>query len=463
MTQTPLTSASALLALIVAAQGQTPAGDGRPPFSFLRQAEDWSAFRASPDSTDPFDPLKHVPLTKDGGTWVSFGGVLEMRIESWSDFGFAPQNDDSFIVSRAFAHADLHVGERFRFFVEGKSAQSTDRDLPGGRRDLDLDTLDLQQAFIDVTLPVGDGSLRLRPGRQMLLFGAQRLVSPLPWGNTLRTWEGLTAEWRNGPWSVTGLATVFVPVDKTDFNEAEEDVTLWGVYAKRAPAKGGHGLELFALGTGRPDVTINGTTGDSDRVTLGGRAYGPLEERFDYEVELAYQLGEVGDEDVKAWSLASQLGWKPEGWAGTPRFWAGLDAASGDDEVGGDVGTFDQLFPLGHAYFGFIDVIGRQNILDTSLGGKWSLQPATSLSLGLHSFRLMETADALYNAGGAATRTGFDSKEVGYEMDLTVDHRVGRHTTIHTGYSHFFTGDAIAESGPSQDIDFFHFGIRTLF
>ena len=37
---------------------------------------------------------------------------------------------------------------------------------------------------------------------------------------------------------------------------------------------------------------------------------------------------------------------------------------SGDDEPGGDVETFNQLFPLGHAYFGYIDLIGRQNALD---------------------------------------------------------------------------------------------------
>ena len=44
-----------------------------------------------------------------------------------------------------------------------------------------------------------------------------------------------------------------------------------------------------------------------------------------------------------------------------------VDIASGDDDpTDGDLETFNQLFPLGHAYFGYIDVIGRQNIIDVS-------------------------------------------------------------------------------------------------
>ncbi|MEZ6015986.1 MAG: alginate export family protein [Planctomycetota bacterium] len=453
----------ALASLTSLVPAQEPPRPSTPPYAFLRQNEDWSAFEPSGEAGDTFDALKHIDLSSDGHTWISFGGRLESRIESWSGFGFSDANEDTFAVSRALGHADLHVGESFRLFVEGKSAQATDRDLPGGRRTLDLDTIDLQQAFIDVTVPLGDGTLLLRPGRQMLLFGAQRLISPLPWGNTLRTWEGLTAAWRSGPWTVTGIATVFVPVDKTEFNTPDDEQTLWGVYAQRAQPKGGHGLDLYALGNERDAVSVNGTTGNESRLTVGARAFGPAAPRVDYEVELSWQTGEIGANDVAAWSVASQLGWKPDSWAGAPRLYVGFDAASGDDAPGGDVGTFHQLFPLGHAYFGFIDAIGRQNILDASAGAKWSLGTATQLGLGLHALQLLETSDALYNAGGAPTRTGFGSREIGYELDLTIDHKLNRHAQLYGGYSHFFTGSALADSGPSDDVDFLHAGVRYTF
>lgn len=453
--------------LAAARAPQDDASSGRPAWSFLRQNEDWSAFTAEDPPEDPFDPIKHVKLTDDGDVWVSFGGRVEARFEAWRDFGFGPppgENfDDNFVVSRILLHADLHVGERLRAFVEGKSAQATDRDLPGGRRPLDMDTLDLQQGFVDFVVPFDAGTLRLRPGRQMLSFGAQRLVSPLPWGNTLRTWDGVTAEWRSGAWSVTGLATAYVPVDKTEYNSPDDDITLFGVYATRAPQPGGHGLDLYALGNERPEVAVNGTAGDEERQTFGARGWGPLSARTDYEVEGAWQIGEVGDEDVEAWFLAAQTGWKPEGWAGAPRLWVGLDAASGDDDPGGGVGTFHQLFPLGHAYFGAIDAIGRQNILGASAGSKWIVDDATSVSVAGHAFRLMSADDALYDAGGAATRTGFDSRDVGFEVDLLVDRKLGRHSAAYAGYSHFFAGEAIEETGPDEDIDFFYLGLRTTF
>ncbi|QDV04646.1 hypothetical protein Poly30_01370 [Planctomycetes bacterium Poly30] len=435
----------------------------RPAYSFLRQHEDWSRFFVADETEDAFDRIKHMKLSEDGRIWLSLGGRLEARFESWKNFGFAKPNDDAFTVSRALAHADLHLGEHVRVFVEGKTAQATDRDLPGGRRPLDLDTVDLQQAFVDVKFRVGEGTLRLRPGRQMLLFGAQRLVSPLPWGNTLRTWEGLTAEWTTGPWSITGLATVFVPVNKTSFNTPDDDQTLWGLYAHRKPLGGLPGIELFALANERTNVSINGTTGNEERVTFGTRVFGNAPRRLDYEVELAWQTGEVGNADVNAWSVASQLGWKPEGAAGSPRLWVGFDAASGDDQSGGDVGTFHQLFPLGHAYFGFIDAVGRQNIMDTSLGGMWALSDKTKLGVAAHYFRLMETSDALYNAGGAPSRTGFDSSDVGTELDLTAFHKVDLHTQLYGGYSHFWPGDGLSGTGPAEDVDFLYVGIGTTF
>lgn len=52
-------------------------------------------------------------------------------------------------------------------------------------------------------------------------------------------------------------------------------------------------------------------------------------------------------------------------------------------------------------------------------------------------------------AGGASS-----SRQVGTEVDLTLKHKFDRHALVSVGYSHFFAGDVIDESGPSDDIDF---------
>lgn len=455
------------LALVALTAAPAAAQSQRPKYQLIRQNEDWSFLADPAQRTDCWDRFKYMPLDDDGDVWAGIGGELQLRYEVWDDFNFgappAANHDDDFLLTRARLHGDLHVGERFRAFGELKVAQATDRDLPGGRRPLDQDTFDIQQVFVDYTFDVGDeDSLRLRGGRQMLQFGVQRLVSPLPWGNTLRAWDGLTAALTHGSWNVTGIATAFVPVDKTDFNEADDDMLLYGVYAqKRHTPK--NGLDLYWLGATRPDVTVNGTSGDSKRQTLGARRFAPLGGGFDGEVEVAYQFGEVGDGDVSAWSFASQLGYTPDG--GALRHWLGLDWASGDDGAGGDVETFDQLYPLGHAYFGYIDAVGRQNIVDTSLGSTWKASPKLGLSLGGHSFWLASKDDALYNAGGGVARApgSFDSSWVGWEVDAVATYKPAPHVSTQLGICHFFAGDALEDSGPSEDVDFVYLSLGYTF
>ena len=56
---------------------------------------------------------------------------------------------------------------------------------------------------------------------------------------------------------------------------------------------------------------------------------------------------------------ASELGYTFFDAPTSPRLHVGFDYASGDDGRSDRVGTFNQLFPLGHAYFGHIDTIAR--------------------------------------------------------------------------------------------------------
>ncbi len=458
--------ATALLLSPASAQGVP----SRPNYTFVRQNEDWSFLRARASAeqdggadADWFDRWKYVPLNESGSVWASFGLQATSRFESWSNFAFDAGSDDTFVLTRVRGHADLHFGDQVRFFTELKTVQATDRDLPGGRRLLDLDTFDIAQAFLDVTHPVGsDSKLRVRTGRQMLQFGNQRLISPLPWANTLRAWDGLTAELRLPEWTVTAIGTAFVPIDKTDLNEANTDELLLGVYATRRPSANRSGLDVYLLGNTRENISTNGTEGDARRATLGARTWGTTEQALDWDVEADIQVGEIGDEDVRAWSFASQAGWKP---CAPTRVWAGLDWASGDDSPGGSVQTFDQLYPLGHAYLGLADFIGRQNIIDLSAGAEWKPRHDLKLALGNHAFWTDSQNDAIYNPGGGVLRPGgsFSSSSVGFESDVTAAWRLDRHLALLLGYSRFFAGDALEESGPSDDVDFAYLQITATF
>jgi len=442
-----------------------------PKYSFLRQDEDWSEYVGG--TFDYYDPIKHIELSDDGETWIGFGGRLEARVEDWDDFNFGSttpgqSDDDTFTLSRALLYADLHVGQRFRVFGEIKTAQSTDRDLMGGRRPLDMDTLALQQLFADVHLEAGSSSnVRVRAGRQALLLGRQRLVSPLPWGNTLRTWDGLTVDHYAGDWRTTALFTAFVPVDKTDFNERDDDQLLYGLYARHVPKGADHGLELYWLGSTRDTLTVNGTTGDSKRHTFGARAWSGLGAGVDAEVEGAWQLGEVGTSDVRAGFVTAELGWRPDQGLWSHRWFLGLDWASGDDAAGGSVGTFDQLYPLGHAYLGYADFVGRQNVVAANVGVSVAPVEDLTLRLAVHSFWLEDEDDALYAPSGRPLipAGAFSSSEIGQEIDLSGRYVFGRHLSAYGGYSWFDPGSAVEDAGTTlnEDVDFLYLGFSYTF
>lgn len=453
----------AAAAVPVVAQ-EAPLKSPPPAYQPLRQNEDWSRYRAG-DSDCPLDHLKHIELG-GSGAWLSFGGRADARFEAWDGFGFGatnPGNSDTFTLTRATLHADLHLGEHVRAFVEGRTAQSTDRELPGRRRPGDVDTLDVFQCFVDLATPLGaDAAVRVRVGRQSFLFGNQRLVSPLLWLNVWNAWDAASVGLQAGDWRIEGFYGAFVQVDCTGWNEADERRALYGVYATRA-ASGGRGLDLYLLGSTRPGVEVNGTTGDERRHTLGGRSFGALGGGFDGELEGAWQSGHVGSGSVDAWFASGVLGHRfALAWL-APRLFVGLDAASGDHRAGGSVGTFQQLYPLGHAYFGYADAFGRQNIAAAQLGVQLQVTAATVLAATAHAFQAMDRSDAAYAVNGTVLRQDLQGRDLGQELDLLLTHRFHRHLDAYCGYSHVFAGSGLPSDKPHRDQDFAYVGAGLMF
>lgn len=419
-----------------------------PTFQNMRYEDDAAAREAA---------LLYAPLTFAEEASVSLGGQLRVRWEDWHNFAFVPANDDDYVLTRMRLHSDLRVGPGFRVYVEGISALATERDLPGGRRPLDEDSLDLLNAFADLSADLGPTALTLRAGRQELSYGKQRLISPLDWANARRTFDGARLLTRTGDWKVDAFVTRLVQVQQHDFNDGDSGRDLYGVYATRPIAPWQATLDAYALGVQRDQAKFGAITGDEERTTLGTRLGGKCAQGIDYDLEGGYQLGEVGAADVAAWFVASQVGYAVPDCPLKSRWFLGYDYASGDeDPADQDVGTFNQLFPLGHAYFGGIDMVGRQNISDVSVGV--SFVPAAKLTLRLegHQFARAENTDALYDAGGNVVRAGDagTSREVGQEVDVVADYKVNPQLGLQAGYCHFFAGRFIEQSGAAEDIDF---------
>ena len=431
----------------------------RPSYQLLRFNEDWSTTAELPEK-DAFDRIKYIPLSGDKSVWFSLGGHVRERAEVWQDFNFGTpaENDDVFLLHRFLLHGDLHIGKHVRVFGEFVNAIITERDLPGGRRTMDVDTADLLNAFVDLNIPLKKMDLTLRVGRQELNFGKNRLVSPLPWANSYRHWDGFSLLASYKDWKAHGFATRFVPVDKYDFNEVDTDHDFYGLYLTYKK-----NLDLYYFGRRKEQ---RGKPGN-ERHTLGFR-YGEKigDTGFDYDFEAAYQFGTVGSNDVSAFMLGSRLGYTFANVDWKPQTWLSVELGSGDNNpADNSVGTFDQLFPLGHAYLGYIDIVGRQNIVDFNQGIGIKPMPKLGVKLGNHVFWRADNDDALYNAGGGVARASGSSNEkfVGVETDLTINYKFNSHLSGLLGYSHFFAGEFIEDTGKSKDIDFIYLQLKFTF
>jgi len=425
-----------------------------PGFKTLRYDEDWSGYHRN----DWYGSLKQSTFADDAIS-ISFGGHVRGRFESHNQFAFgAPREDnDSFYLHRAQVHGDLMLGDHVRVFAEFINASSTTRDLPGKTRKVDVDEADILNAFVELSAEVGPTDVALRVGRQQFSFGKQRLVSGLPWANTWNKWDAvsLISTWED--WQLSTFYSWVVDVDPFELNQHDDRNEFFGAYLTKGPH-----LDLYYLGH-----KMRGEGFTEERHTLGGRVSREMRSRgLDVDLEAAYQFGEVDDRDVDAWMVAAELGYRPSGWAGTPRFWLGFDYASGDsDPNDNQTETFDQFFPLAHAYLGYLDLIGRQNVIALNAGVTFKPSDPLTLRLAGPFFWRADKDDAVYSPNRSPLRSGDlgDDREIGAEVDVSANYQFNQHLKASVGYTHFFAGDFIEESGASEDIDFIYTGFQFTF
>ncbi len=372
-----------------------------------------------------------------GGGKMDVGGEVRVRYQNEEGFrGLGLTGlDDQFWLTRVRAFANYRMNDIFRFYGEFLYADSSGQFFPF--RLIEENRGDIQNLFFDTKLT---SNTTLRLGRQELVFGAQRLVSPLDWANTRRTFQGGRLLYKNDNWDIDGFWANLVAPDFDGFDEAIDEIDFFGVYGTRK------GLDIGTLDTyylGLVDDIF-----DFDYHTIGSRVSGSTD-NFLYELEGGFQFGsnsDGSDHDAgfftgglgKKLSICTRCGeWNPIVW-----FW--YDWASGGDDnfvARGDNG-FDHLFPLAHKYLGLMDLYGRRNINDVNFQFITSLGPRVSLLFWYHHF-FLDQATTPYSVVMTPFNTTAPAgdKELGSEIDVLFNVALTPRDSMLIGYSHFAAGD----------------------
>lgn len=430
---------------------------GRPAYQSSRFDEDWSALRDPAKRTDPFDPIKFIPLTADGSWYMTLGGELRERFESSRNplFGLAAPARNDYLLQRAFLFADVHYGPNFRTFVELASGLTAGwSGTPPATQKNDLDLL---QGFGELSFPVNAGDVTLRAGRQELSFGSSRLVSVRDSPNFRRSFDAVRGTW-NVSKDVRVDAFISRPVAPQPgvFDDGmDQNQTFWGVYAT-APVPGVQSLkaDLYYLGLERRNASFAQGIAAERRETIGTRLFGKRD-GFDWNMEGAFQFGSFGASNIRAWTVSGDVGYTFAELLFSPRLGLKADAISGDKNLkDGTLGTFNPLFPK-LPYFSEANLVAPMNLLDLQPNVTLAITPKVSLNVGWNPFWKQETADAVYSSALVPVKgtAGGAGRFIGQQTSATLAWAATTHLNIAGTYVHYTPGDRVKLAG-GQDGDF---------
>jgi hypothetical protein len=399
------------------------------------------------------DPYKRIHLCDDN-VLLSMGGEIRDRyMDETSSRGTGRKN--VYHLFRTRAYVDAWYQDEYRFFADLNYTQTFNQDLP--QLPSDASGPELQNVFLEAKAGTfQDRPIYVRAGRQELLYGSQRLISPPDWSNIRRTFQGVKSYWQNEKWNVDAFWVQPVAADPDRFDSVDSNRNFFGVWATYRPRKGAT-MDMYVLSLLQSAAPTNGDTN-----TFGGRLSGDIDQGFLYDFEAAVQSGTRGGRQIYAQMATGGIGYRFGDCPWTPHIWAYYDYASGDKDPTGRSGsyrTFNQLFAQAHNYFGYIDLVARQNIHDLNFQVSVTPVPWMNALIQYHIFRLDSARDALYAARGVVLRsdpTGRSGNQVGSEIDFLLNMHLSTHTDLMIGLSEFYGGSFWKQTGSPENVATFY-------
>ena len=430
----------------------TTMSDAQPPtFQTLRYNEDWSFLHDSIRRTDWLDPAKFIPLAGTN-VYVSIGGEARLKYERYDEpvFNQQPADNDGFLLQRYLLHTDVQLGSHFRAF--GQLQSSLEDCRSGGPRPTDRDDLELHQAFFDASTSWRDGrEVTLRAGRQELAYGSQRLISVRESPNNRLAFDAVRVLARFGGWRADAWVGQPVEIDAGIFDDQRvEGTAFWGGYLSGPlPFISGLNADFYYLGLSRENAAFARGTADELRHSLGTRLFGN-HGALDWNFEFVGQFGSFGNDDILAWTAASDTGWTFADAPAKPRVFLRADIASGD-RGGSNPGTFNPLFPRG-AYFNEASLIGPQNLMDLQPGVELALTKSVKFTTSCDFVWRESLDDGVYGVAlnvqvpPGASR----DRSVGAFPTVSLAWQAGRHLNLTLNYVAYLFGDFVKESLTGQ-------------
>jgi len=375
---------------------------------------------------------------------VELGGSIRIR---GNYFNMDSLRDSSYVEQRTRLNVKADFTQDVSAFIEfdsygfwGEGFRSNYLTGADARGNSDVA---LYQAYIEARNLWGT-PLSLRVGRQEIALGSQMLVGTNDYSYNFSglSFDALRLTFANDYVNIDAIAAKLAET-VSDFGD--DDVDMYAVYGSYI------GIEDVTLDAywvfirddqgALANILRNDTTVDIH--TLGLRGAGVIS-GFDFDVEAAYQFGDVAaDVEYAEWAVNAEVGYtfdmtlQPRVFARFAYFGGGdpdTSCWSNDADL-----PFNRLFS-NNQYSQFLDFNrNMSNFLAYTLGV--SAMPTEAIELKL--------VGSFYESD---QRAGNSGRSLGWEVGLFADYNYSEDLVIRGGYSHFFgrkglSGDVIVNNG----------------
>lgn len=378
-----------------------------------------------------------------------------------------PQSENDFLFLRTRIHTGYSPTDWLSILGEGQNSSSTgDKRNPNPQSD---GPFDLHQGFVQLG-GTKDLPLSLKVGRQELSYGDERLIGAFDWDNIGRSFDAAKLRFEQPNFWVDAFTGRVVIPNDNEFDQPNWDDWFSGVYGSTRSLVPKTELQLYFLadnaGLNSPKHVSTYGRGNSPRdiYTIGSR-FQTLPGQFcgfDFNGEFAGQFGNFeyapGTPGVINGQRLNQLAYATHIEGGytfaktdfKPRLAIGFDYGSGDGKPNdGEHNTFVNLYPTNHKFYGAMDFLSWQNLVDPYF--KASIVPAKGVSLALtyNAFWLATSSDFFYQVNQVPRTTGGygihpgNGNFAGQEIDLIATYQPASFVQVQAGFGHFFTGDYV--------------------
>jgi len=434
-----------------------------PNFSLFRANENYKYLKNKENSQyeeDFFDAIKFIPLNQKKDVYLSFGGQFRPRFEYYSNRYWESEEDDGFYSQRIALHSDLVLGKYVRIFGELYHGYTSHE-----KEFIEYDELDFHQAFIDFKIEVQENSnLTFRLGRQELAYGAARLVGFREGPNIRRTFDATRAIFKTEQTNIQAfygkeVRPLFKAFDNkfTLFSNDATNPQLWGVYSQFKFKNFTGKNEIYYLGFQSKQSIFNDVLGKETRHSVGLRRFGKLGKRFNYNTEIVYQFGEIGDTNISAFNIETDWHYKliNTTWKTSPGL--KLEYTSGDKKAGdGKINTFNPMF-VNPAYYSLAATITPANMV--SVHPSISIQPNKKLYIYAEwgFFWRASKNDGLYSPPRFVNRPAnkISDKNLGNQLGFKASYEFNRHFSFDLDMSYFIAGGFQQVTGEGENISHF--------